>query len=877
MAALKGIMYHLSMAACEWFLMFLMLFDAALAYFLAKFANYCDLQPPCIFCLRLDHFFGNLFGHEKPRSYLKLFCHEHRGEVSCLVACEVHGRLADAREMCDDCFMSVMNCGIGTEGYRKPYLNKGFDRRPSSCGLCSCCETEWKPKPKCVRRSQPGAVKLGPAAKVIVKPPLPRVGGPGRGRFRRRNLFKRVRGKVSGNSTPRRVQNNARVKMEIDTLSDFGCVRFDSDSEFEVPVPKDVQTAEFRFYSDSDSDSGSDSRISVSKNVPRPRKKRGSKDKTRAKRSTHGVSDHETSLVDRHQNENTRLFQAPLTSKDHPIGHGSKEVNHVEHHSRNVFAPSMPEEKLLTSKGSIQDSVEHVELHSWDVSAQEKSTTSPGSFQDSIGHVEHHSRNVSPPSLPQEKSSIQDSIGQIEHHSRDVSGPSLHQEKLSTSGGSIQDSIGHVEISSRDVFEPSVPQEKSSTSRVSIQDSIGHVEHHSRDTSSSSLPTSTGSIQDSIGHVELHSSDVSGHPGSVSDQRKLSTDDLKGNSHNGEERSSPSMVSVQDSKPDTPKFNGFNDQDSSSSSDKSDDGFESPAGSASSVGDIEGETALEKLKRQVEHDRQRLHSLHMELEEERNHAAVAADEAMAMITRLQEEKAALHMEALQYLRMMDEQAEYDMEALDKANDLVAEKDKEIQDLEAELDFLRSRFDDEVVETGNFPKSRLGNGKTGFGNTGRDSTPRKGPVLDLQDEKRYILQRLSELERKLNQVSSVGKSNGIHTEMENLEDLDNGMQSKHKDSSTLNGSNKVDVGTLENEISDLNERLKALEADRDFLEHACNTLQANGGLEFIQEIAHHLQDMRRIRLEGGLACWRVRNLNPDTTYLDNRVEFFNPYP
>ena len=45
-------------------------------------------------------------------------------------------------------------------------------------------------------------------------------------------------------------------------------------------------------------------------------------------------------------------------------------------------------------------------------------------------------------------------------------------------------------------------------------------------------------------------------------------------------------------------------------------------------------------------------SLQKEVEEERNASGVATNEAMSMITRLQEEKAALQMEALQYLRMM---------------------------------------------------------------------------------------------------------------------------------------------------------------------------------------------------------------------------------
>ncbi|KAH7517328.1 hypothetical protein FEM48_Zijuj09G0051900 [Ziziphus jujuba var. spinosa] len=81
--------------------------------------------------------------------------------------------------------------------------------------------------------------------------------------------------------------------------------------------------------------------------------------------------------------------------------------------------------------------------------------------------------------------------------------------------------------------------------------------------------------------------------------------------------------------------------------------------------------------------------------EERNASEIATNQAMAMITRLQEEKASLHMEALLYLRMMEEQAEHDVEALEKANDLLAEKEKEIQDMEAELEFYRLNFPDEI--------------------------------------------------------------------------------------------------------------------------------------------------------------------------------------
>lgn len=93
------------------------------------------------------------------------------------------------------------------------------------------------------------------------------------------------------------------------------------------------------------------------------------------------------------------------------------------------------------------------------------------------------------------------------------------------------------------------------------------------------------------------------------------------------------------------------------------------------VSEIEGESSVDRLRRQVDHDRKLLNALYKELEEERNASAVAASQALAMITRLQEEKATLHMEALQYLRVMDEVSDYETKALQKANNLLAEKEK----------------------------------------------------------------------------------------------------------------------------------------------------------------------------------------------------------
>lgn len=187
------------------------------------------------------------------------------------------------------------------------------------------------------------------------------------------------------------------------------------------------------------------------------------------------------------------------------------------------------------------------------------------------------------------------------------------------------------------------------------------------------------------------------------------------------------------------------------------------------VSEMEGESVEDRLKRQVEHDKKLMTALYRELEEERNASAIATNQAMAMITRLQEEKAALHMEALQYLRMMEEQAEYDDDELQKSNDLLVQKEKEIQDLEAELELYRKKSPNErVLEipsetsfdvitdigvdnskyscTGDRPYNynKFEGADNSFENPDRDNS--NFSILEFEDEKTYILQCLKKLEK-----------------------------------------------------------------------------------------------------------------------------------
>ncbi|KAL5570842.1 hypothetical protein UlMin_020439 [Ulmus minor] len=112
------------------------------------------------------------------------------------------------------------------------------------------------------------------------------------------------------------------------------------------------------------------------------------------------------------------------------------------------------------------------------------------------------------------------------------------------------------------------------------------------------------------------------------------------------------------------------------------------------VSELEGSdpvATIEQLKTALKVERKALSALYVEFEEERSASAIAANQTMAMITRLQEEKAAMQMEALQYQRMMEEQSEYDQEALQLLNDLMVKREKEKQELEKELEVCRKKL------------------------------------------------------------------------------------------------------------------------------------------------------------------------------------------
>ncbi|WVZ60887.1 hypothetical protein U9M48_010847 [Paspalum notatum var. saurae] len=297
--------------------------------------------------------------------------------------------------------------------------------------------------------------------------------------------------------------------------------------------------------------------------------------------------------------------------------------------------------------------------------------------------------------------------------------------------------------------------------------------------------------------------------------------------------------------------------------------------SESLVYEAEGECTIDQLKQQIELDHKSISRLWKELEEERNASAVAAYQTMAMITRLQEEKAAMQMEVLQYQRMMEEQSEYDREDLQKMAGMV-------QNLQAEIEGYKTKLRDQSLVDEIRDQMRLTFPKEHGWSTSRPSMSRTKSLSCFEDEKTYISKRLRKLRQKLHEFSNNSREQHAPSPELGDEDRESSVDDRNSEDAyddaeedddepvlvrgrtgDLFGDLKHgkrndpkgqyhamvsenDLASFEDELSEVSGRLTALEADRSFLEHSVNSLRnGEAGEELIRDIASSLRELRKI--------------------------------
>lgn len=103
------------------------------------------------------------------------------------------------------------------------------------------------------------------------------------------------------------------------------------------------------------------------------------------------------------------------------------------------------------------------------------------------------------------------------------------------------------------------------------------------------------------------------------------------------------------------------------------------------------QSVFNDFKEALRAEREARKALYLELEKERSAAATAAEETMAMISRLQKEKASIEMEARQFKRMAEEKSVYDEEAIEILKEILVRREREKLDLEDEVDMYRQNL------------------------------------------------------------------------------------------------------------------------------------------------------------------------------------------
>uniref|UniRef100_A0A0D9V6D5 GTD-binding domain-containing protein n=1 Tax=Leersia perrieri TaxID=77586 RepID=A0A0D9V6D5_9ORYZ len=895
MPTLRRLSATLSSALLEWILMLLLFIDAIYCFLITKFARLCRLPVPCPFCSRLDHVLGN----ENPCFYRELICKTHKSEISSLAFCSLHQKLARTHNMCERCSDSLDESEKASNDNRSDEQmmdsNNGNDAVLLShvTRICSCCAQNYTPH-RSTALSQM-ITKLEPADDVC-SPKLCR-----------------------DYSIPCQVDKSLEPK-DIYHQSDrssherFSVLQMISDSEDEIPCIDDGKYSHHYETNCMDKDLHEDvtaERLSIpptepvkpsEMNVPMEPNVSDSHES-----SPHVLADdHPDSLIGGSQTEakgvslgrqisqhdalvvieessltDANVPQVPVASSaESPQNLGYNEASHRV--SGGTIDPYSLEFTTLEQRTAVSEhnsTKDDLEGHRSEITVTSSSDrhqksalidNDPVNFRD--GHVSHISSSSEVVDEDEYCAKIAEQTCDMVTHELTLEDPSNTASKDPIAKGFVEEAIlsPHAirpsgEVSQGlDVIEEH-PQTNATIGerRPSLSTQISMNEAYKLAVgakSSLSSPTLTDVI---LGKDSSSS---------VNEELRLLLSQLS---------ASRGLESTWVDPGPSPRAYGRGDDlivqniTNRISIERNASGLESLEGSI--VSEMEGETAIERLRRQIDLDRKSIHLLCKELEEERNASAIAASQALAMITRLQDEKAAMQMEALHYQRMMEEQAEYDSDALAKANELLAQREQQIEELEAELENYRIQFAGEQTEK---QINQVTFKEDYTAEILLDESDLEVPVIStpsginslasFEDERAYIENCLRKLEQKLhsysNNSTSITLSNPDVIEdylsnkmpvvdddslqgQENSRDTQESISlGKDDQSSTVN--RETDLSTLQEEISNLNKRLKTLEGDRNFIEHSINSLRTGKeGVMFIQEIASNLRKLRSFAVDS----------------------------
>ncbi|KAE8666917.1 hypothetical protein F3Y22_tig00112471pilonHSYRG00014 [Hibiscus syriacus] len=806
---LKGFAIVLKSAACECFLIVLRFVDASFSYLLTRFARYCGLQSPCIVCSRLDH----VFRSEEPGYYWNLYCSKHRSEISSLIACNIHGKLVDGRCLCENCLSSHIEDTKSNSYMQRVSLgNLGTDPAGIGYYVCLCCNEPWTPG-----KNAQGLPPIKSRGISVEKPNnnLPC-------RLRRRSGTKKIKEKCSAPAETR----FGKTGFDPPFHDGYTELKITSESEHEIPFSEDEVSSCMV------PDVYKSQKEYLVHSAPEAPSKRLCSDLAKRKQS------------DASEHYDVRCFPPDVLSDNDVCDSNEQLADQRSNHSvlpEVISLDDIPTSSCL-EKVDKPKSVD-VKENSYETSSRKLADVTEASKNENISiNKDRALKLISKSSGADfETDRFVDDIALV--HPRVVYTPPVcgveQSEPMLVTGEPMPTYNNGVNK------DRSLPVQNSSAEGIQLsfnncpelQDNSDDFDEETNESNPSGVQSFDNYFTETSEFGSLGVNKEQSLPAQNSSEEGIH---LRGHSDDDFEATDESNpYGVQ-------SFDNYFTQRSDFGS------LESLH--ESTFNEIEGEDPVERLKRQNEHYRKCVNDLYKELEEERNASAIAANQAMAMITRLQEEKSALQMETLHYLRMMDEQADHDGDALDKANDLLSEKEKEIQDLEAELEFYRLNITDEaLMEILPEASINLTNRQASMESTTTSSVKDDNPVAksawsQFEEERLNIYERLRDLEMRVIRFAHHERSS---TSISKDQVVSKG--NNHSVSNGLKGSedcNETDLASLQNEISDLHEKLEALVSDCTFLEDCVKSLQdGNEGRIFIQGILQELRELRKLGLRS----------------------------
>ncbi|XP_023551658.1 myosin-binding protein 2-like isoform X1 [Cucurbita pepo subsp. pepo] len=621
-------------ALLEWVLIFLLLLQALFSYLIVKFAEWFGLKRPCLWCSRVDH----VFEPGRKRSYRDLLCEAHSMEISNLGYCSNHRKLTEFRDLCEDCSSSSKS----DEFYQIPKSFPFFGDEKEGLKSCSCCGESLKNR------------LFSPC--ILIKPNWGDLDYAQKGDFISEAEIDVHSEDVVGDREISNVSGEEEAEKNS-TCSVCGCGCKDSAVHEDDDRVEDLSSCNQKSVQ-----VGSEKEDELAEISP----------------------NHLEFYIDR--GDDRRLIPVDLINFS-----ASEDDHNNDNDNDNILSQVKDEEQGQEDCGNedvVLDFGSHFVNQDWDVAEVEamdveESSRSPSGYEDPSMRGEKEEQAEA--SIDAHKEGLEELVVATREPDSDLHQVDLHMwnDELDVEilmGTNIPDRPDHDPIgdiqTQTDLPPHSDAQEDPSPSSSLEFDTMQDSNKARKSELDEEVEEANEEVEFKILSVETSSQPLDDHKPSSSELNE-----------NEEEDKVPDTPTSMDSFHQLHKKLLLLDRKESGTEESLDGSIISETESG------DGVLTIEKLKSALRTERKALNALYAELEEERSASAIAANQTMAMINRLQEEKASMQMEALQYQRMMEEQSEYDQEALQLLNELVVKREKEKQELEKELEVYRKKLQD----------------------------------------------------------------------------------------------------------------------------------------------------------------------------------------